>query len=204
MELQTLNISKRYNRKTILKAVSFTARPGHAVALTGANGSGKTTLIKILTHIIRPDKGTVRFLLDGKPLTRDEIKSHIGLIGPYLRLYQELTAYENLRFAARLRKTPHAEERINELARQTGLLPHLNKTVHAFSSGMQQRLKYIFALLSEPSFLFVDEPRSNLDNAGVDWVYALLENYKKEHVLVFATNDMQDVQFADEVVDVAE
>ncbi|RMH62123.1 MAG: ABC transporter ATP-binding protein [Calditrichaeota bacterium] len=203
MLLETQHISKRYNRKSILKDISFTARPGHAVALTGFNGSGKTTLIKILTHIIRPDEGGVRYHLSGTILRTEEVKQHIGLVGPYLQLYQELTAFENLQFAARLRQVPHAEKRIGELAEEVGLSAHLNKRVHAFSSGMQQRLKYLFAILSKPEFLFIDEPRSNLDSAGVAWVYHLLEKYKQDRVVVFATNDEQDLTYADEVVAVA-
>ncbi len=172
------------------------------MAITGPNGSGKTTLIKILTQIIRPDKGTLSFYRDSDKLVRESINKHIGLIGPYLQLYQELTAYENLRFIAQLRRVPHAEKRIRELTAAVGLDKHIHRAVHTYSSGMKQRLKYLFALMGDPDFLFVDEPTSNLDRDGIKWVYQLLDEWKKDKVLVFATNDEQDLNYADEVVTV--
>ncbi|HED09203.1 MAG TPA: ABC transporter ATP-binding protein [Caldithrix abyssi] len=202
MHLQVEKIYKKYNRRYILKNISFTAKQGQSVAITGPNGSGKTTLIKILTQIIRPDKGTLVFYLDNHKLSPENLNRHIGLIGPYLQLYQELTAYENLRFISQLRRVPHAEKRIKELAAAVGLERHIHRAVHTYSSGMKQRLKYLFAIMGDPDFLFVDEPTSNLDKDGISWVYQLLDEWKRDKVLVFATNDEQDLNYADEVVTV--
>ena len=202
MHLQVEKIYKKYNRRYILKNISFTAKQGQSVAITGPNGSGKTTLIKILTQIIRPDKGTLVFYLDNHKLSPENLNRHIGLIGPYLQLYQELTAYENLRFISQLRRVPHAEKRIKELVAAVGLERHIHRAVHTYSSGMKQRLKYLFAIMGDPDFLFVDEPTSNLDKDGISWVYQLLDEWKRDKVLVFATNDEQDLNYADEVVTV--
>ncbi len=202
MHLQVEKIYKKYNRRYILKNISFTAKQGQGIAITGPNGSGKTTLIKILTQIVRPDKGVLKYYRGKEQLAPENINRHIGLIGPYLQLYQELTAYENLRFISELRKVSHADRRIRELAGSVGLEKHMHRPVHTYSSGMKQRLKYLFALMGDPDFLFVDEPTSNLDKEGISWVYQLLDDWKKDKVLVFATNDEQDLNYADEVVTV--
>ena len=202
MKLQVDNIYKRYNRRYILKDISFTAARGQSVALTGPNGSGKTTLIKVLSQIVRPEKGEMQFSIEDTIIPREELNRHIGLVGPYLQLYQELTAYENLIFIAGLRRVNNAVDRIKKLAGEVGLEKHMHRAVHTYSSGMKQRLKYMFALMGDPDYLFVDEPTSNLDKAGIDWVYSLLAGWKKEKVLVFATNDEPDLEFADKVVSV--
>ncbi|HHM02142.1 MAG TPA: ABC transporter ATP-binding protein [Caldithrix abyssi] len=202
MKLQVNNLYKRYNRRYILKDISFTAARGQSIALTGPNGSGKTTLIKVLSQIVRPDKGEVHFSIGDTVIPREELNRHIGLVGPYLQLYQELTAYENLIFIAGLRRVDNAGDRIKKLAAEVGLEKHMHRAVHTYSSGMKQRLKYMFALMGDPDYLFVDEPTSNLDKAGIAWVYRLLARWKKEKVLVFATNDEPDLEFADKVVSV--
>ncbi len=200
--LQINSLTVRLDGRTVLEDINIDVNRGEIVAILGPNGGGKTTLIKILTQIIRPDKGTLVFYLDNHKLSPENLNRHIGLIGPYLQLYQELTAYENLRFISQLRRVPHAEKRIKELAAAVGLERHIHRAVHTYSSGMKQRLKYLFAIMGDPDFLFVDEPTSNLDKDGISWVYQLLDEWKRDKVLVFATNDEQDLNYADEVVTV--
>lgn len=202
MILRAKQIVKRYDKHIVLRNINFEVTNGTSLAIIGSNGSGKTTLIKILANLIAPTRGSVVYQQDDKTIPRENIYRHIGLVGPYLQLYQELTARENLYFFARMRNISHYKERISELMENLGLKGRENDSVKAYSSGMQQRLKYVAALLHRPEVLLVDEPRSNLDEKGIETVYALLREQKKRGILIIATNDNEDLQLADHTLKV--
>ncbi len=197
MKIKAKQIVKRYGKHIVLRNINFEVANGVSLAIIGSNGSGKTTLIKILANLIAPTRGSVTYQQNGKTIPRENIYRHIGLVGPYLQLYQELTARENLYFFARMRNIPRYKERIAELMETLGLKGREDDAVKAYSSGMQQRLKYVAALLHRPEVLLVDEPRSNLDEKGIETVYALLREQKKHGILIIATNDNEDLQLAD-------
>ena len=75
--------------------------------------------------------------------------------------------------------------------------------VKSYSSGMNQRLKYVFALMSEPEILLLDEPTSNLDKEGMNTVYEIMRQQKSEGILLIATNDEEDLKYGDQQIAVA-
>lgn len=197
MRLSANAISKDFAEKTIFKNLTFEAESGVCLAILGPNGSGKTTLMRILSHLILPTSGTIKYFDNETPIPAEQIFQHIGYLGPYLELYQDLSAMENLQFFSKIRGMKEFEARIFELMERFGLKGREDDAVKTYSSGMKQRLKYVFALLHEPRILFVDEPRSNLDEEGIRLVYEVLNKYKKEHLLIMATNDAEDLKLAD-------
>ncbi len=202
MKIKAEKIVKRYGNHIVLRNIHFEISDGASLAVIGSNGSGKTTLIKILANLIAPTRGSVVYQLNGKAIPRENIFRHIGLVGPYLQLYQELTARENLYFFARMRNVDGFKMRVAELMEILGLKGREDDAVKAYSSGMQQRLKYVAALLHRPKVLLVDEPRSNLDEKGIATVYELLKEQKKQGILIIATNDNEDLQLADQTLKV--
>jgi heme exporter protein A len=200
MQLIAESITKTFDEHIIFKDISFTALPGRCLAILGPNGSGKTTLMRILSKLLLPTRGMVTFKEDERILNDSEIRYRIGFLGPYLELYQDLSALENLSFFARIRGLKGYQPAMYLLLEQFGLKGREHDPVRAYSSGMKQRLKYVFALLHQPDVLFVDEPRSNLDAEGISRVYDLFTEYKKERLLILATNDREDLRFADEQI----
>ena len=85
---------------------------------------------------------------------------------------------------------------------QVGLKGRAHDPVKEYSSGMKQRLKYAFAILTSPDILFLDEPTSNLDKEGIEVVYSIMQNQRQDKILVFATNDESDLKLADKVVQI--
>ena len=197
MRLSAKNISKDFAERTIFKKLTFEAESGTCLAILGPNGSGKTTLMRILSHLILPTSGTIRYFEGDTSIPPEQIFQHIGFLGPYLELYQDLSAMENLRFFSKIRGMNNFEPRIFELMEHFGLKGREDDAVKTYSSGMKQRLKYVFALLHEPQILFVDEPRSNLDEKGIDLVYEVLQAFRKKRLLIMATNDTEDLKLAD-------
>lgn len=197
MRLTVQNLRKDFTEKTIFKDLCFEAASGQGLAVLGPNGSGKTTLLRVLANLTRPTSGEVSYHDDTNEIRLDSIYREIGYLGPYLELYQDLTARENLEFFSKIRGLDNFKSRISELMDKFGLNGRDDDTVKTYSSGMKQRLKYIFALLHQPQILFVDEPRSNLDESGIHTVYEVLTEYKKEHLLIIATNDKKDLKLTD-------
>ncbi len=198
MKIRAENISKHYNRNYLFRNLSFEIGQGECLAVLGANGSGKTTLIKILCALQRPASGKIHYENNGTVIKREDIYAHIGLISPYLELYDELTAKENLDFFAAIKDASENERKeMSKMCSRLKIADKLNVRVKAYSSGMKQRLKYVLALMGAPEILFVDEPGTNLDEEGINIVYDLLRDYKKTGVLVIATNEKQDLILAD-------
>lgn len=199
MKLQTQNISKKFNGRSVLRDLSVSVEKGQSLAITGPNGSGKTTFMRILCGLMQADSGDVTYEINTSTLPLEKRNEHIGLVGPYIQLYQELTAFENLEFVARLKSIDGYQEKIFSLMAMLGLKGREHDQAKTYSSGMKQRLKYAFALLAQPSFLFIDEPTSNLDKTGIETIYEIMRTQKQKGILVFATNDAVDLKLADEV-----
>ncbi len=188
--LTVSGLSKEFNRRMIFRNVSFTISTGEALALTGKNGSGKSTLIKILSGVLTPFKGNVVFTVNGARIGPDDIKSAIGLVSPYLQLYDEFTGLENLLVLSSIRSNGSIRAgRAEALLDRFGLAARQHDLVRGYSSGMKQRLKYAFALLHAPGVLLLDEPTSNLDAEGIEVVRQVVREQQKTGVLILATND---------------
>jgi heme exporter protein A len=116
-----------------------------------------------------------------------------------LSLYDHLTAEENLKFFASVAGDRVTGKEINNLLKGVGLEGRGLDDVAGYSSGMKQRLKYAVALLNKPAFLFLDEPTSNLDEAGKKIVTEIIERYRTESIIVIATNEKQEYGLAGEI-----
>ncbi len=186
-------ITKRFNRRLIFQDLSFTLASGESMAITGKNGSGKSTLVKILCGLLSPTKGVVRYTAGKRTLTTDHVRDRLGLVSPYLQMYDEFTGIENLELLSKIRSnTESLHERAESVLNRVGLWERRNDFVRTYSSGMKQRLKYAFALLHQPEVLVLDEPTSNLDADGVVMVTKVLGDQQQSGILIIATNDTDE------------
>jgi heme exporter protein A len=199
------DVAKRYDMRVVFKAVSGQATPGEALVITGPNGSGKSTLLTILCGLLRPTRGAIRYQRSGGgDLAREEWRRHIGVVAPSMAVYEELTAVENLRFYARVRGLVAHDADLATLLSSVGLDPARKTAVRGFSTGMAQRLKIAQALLHEPEVLFLDEPSSNLDPDGQDWLEGRVRELLDEgRTIVLATNDRREMKWGSRHVSLA-
>lgn len=198
------DVAKRYDLRVIFRGMSGRALPGEVLVLTGPNGSGKSTLLAILCGLLRPTRGTVSYSRGGEVIEREAWRRHLGVVAPSMAVYEELDAIENLRFFARVRGLHDADDRCRQCLEMVGLDPARKTTVRGYSTGMAQRLKIAQALLHGPAVLFLDEPGSNLDPAGQDW----LEKHVKDlagagSTVVLATNDRREMEWGSQHVALA-
>ena len=202
MTLTLSGVSKEFNRRSIFRDVSFAVGNGDSLVITGRNGSGKSTLVKILCGLLSPTKGTIACTLEGKSIEYDNVRNHIGLVSPYLQLYDEFTGLENLELLSEIRSDHEVEKgRIEQVLQDVGLWERRNDFLRTYSSGMRQRLKYAFAVVHKPDILVLDEPTANLDSDGIDMVKRRVDEQKKTSVLIIATNDAEEATWCAKRID---
>lgn len=189
-----------FNRRVVFDGVHFSIQTGQTLLISGRNGAGKSTLVKILAGVLTPSAGTVTVSsADGGGIFGRQ--SLVGLVSPYLSMYDEFSAEENLRHVAAIRGLSYDRGFADDLFRRVALFARKDDPLRAYSSGMKQRAKYAAALLHRPSVLLLDEPMANLDAEGVDIVRGLMAEQTGGGALVVATNDLSDVARYDERVD---
>jgi heme exporter protein A len=199
------DVAKRFDQRVVFRSVSGEAVPSGVLAVTGPNGSGKSTLLAILCGLLRPTAGSVRYLsADGTVIERTDWRRLLGAVAPAMSLYEELDALENLRFLAWVRGLEHIHDRCRDCLEQVGLDPGRQTPVGSFSTGMHQRLKIAQAMLHEPEVLFLDEPGSNLDPSGRDWLEGWVGSQVAAGVtVVLATNDPREMTWGTSHVSLA-
>lgn len=191
---------RRGDRRTIeaLRGIDLEVRTGEFVGLLGRNAAGKTTLLKIIATLLLPTRGEVR--IDGIDAIRHPAKVR-PLLGVVLAgeriLYWKLTALENLTLFGGLHNMPRrdARKRAEELLERVGLSDFANVTVEKFSTGMRKRLAIARALMHRPPLLLLDEPTAGLDPHGVEDVWMVLRELRREGVTVLmATHNMLEAE----------
>ena len=187
------NVTKIYGRRLIFNKLNKEFNSGNIYGLSGRNGSGKSTLSKIIAGIISPTSGKVIHKSDDKIIQSEELHNHIGFVSPYLVLYDEFTAEENLIHFSKIRGIKYDSERASYLLNQFGIYDRRSDLLRAYSSGMKQRMKFIFALQHEPKLLLLDEPTSNLDSAGKDKVYEVVKTLADKTLVIVASNEESDL-----------
>ncbi len=169
-------IARRFGARWVLRGVSLNVRSGEIVGLLGANGSGKSTLLRIFATLLRPNAGTARICGHDVVADPDAVRTEIGFLAHACGLYDDLSAVENLAFAAAMHGTDPV--RAGGALERVGLAGVARERVRGFSAGMQRRLALARMLLGRPRVLLLDEPYSNLDADGI----ALMNDVIRETV----------------------
>ena len=181
--------------------VNFEVQPGEIFGYLGPNGAGKTTTIRLLTGLLRPTQGTAT--VNGYDILHDShgIKRSIGVVPENSNIYNELSAWDNLIFAAELYSVPRGErgKRAGELLAKFDLHERGRAKVKGFSNGMKRRLTIAMALVHRPSILFLDEPTTALDVRGAVLVRDLIRQLRDEGITVFLTTHY--IEEADQLCD---
>ncbi|MFA3783346.1 ATP-binding cassette domain-containing protein [Melioribacteraceae bacterium 4301-Me] len=199
LELQ--KVTKIYGRRLIFDELDYKFYPAKIYGIAGPNGAGKSTLSKIILGLLSPTKGKVFHYFNSHTIEPEKLHNHIGFTAPYLFLYDEFTAEENLNFFSRIRGVRYDNEKKNYLFNKLGLYDRKDDFVKSYSSGMKQRLKFIFAIIHSPELILLDEPTSNLDNEGKEKVYELLNEQANEKLIIIASNDDNDLALCSEIID---
>jgi len=185
------NVWKYYGDYPALRGISFEAQRGACVAMLGRNGAGKTTLLRILAGLSRPSRGAVRVL--GMDCLSPDVRRATGVLGHGIGIYDELSAYENLRLFAALYGLERPHQAALEWLERTGLERVRDGLVREFSRGMRQRLAVARAFLHRPSLLLLDEPFTALDDRAIALLQGLLrESLASGSTIVMSTHQLRE------------
>ena len=190
------NVTKTYN-KTVkaLDDVSFDVSGGEIVGFIGPNGSGKTTTMKLLTGIIKADKGKIS--VNGFDIREDPIKAKqsIGYIADSPDMFLRLKGTEFLELIGDIYKVSEKDrrERISSLSEKFGLTEALSSPMMSYSHGMRQKMMVIAALLHKPPVWILDEPMIGLDPKSAFELKQLMRDHTKEGNAVFFSTHVLEV-----------
>jgi heme exporter protein A len=198
--IQSKSLSKSFGRRLIFKDIDFNWKKNGIFGISGPNGSGKSTLVKIIAGLIVPSKGKITHQNSNEDIIAEKLHNHIGFVSPYIVLYEEFSAWENLNIFTKIRGVEFKEVFVSDLLKKFLIHERRNDLVKTYSSGMKQRLKFIFALMHLPDLLILDEPTSNLDEEGKKVVYDIVEEEGKNRIVIITSNEKTDLNLCGEIL----
>lgn len=199
MSIEVKNLVKKFDNRLVIDNVSFKVDDGEVLAVVGFSGSGKSTILKIICGLLEKDGGEIS--------TSD---GDIAMVFQYSALFDSLNVFNNIAFALKERKEfrkKFNEKKLQEIVEQklkmVGLEGIEKKYPAALSGGMQKRVSFARAIVTEPQTILYDEPTAGLDPIAStlieDYIVRLKEETKASSIVV--THQMSTIQrTADKVV----
>ncbi len=196
--IETVDLTKNYDSVTVVDRLNLRIGEGEIFGFLGPNGAGKTTTILMLLGLTEPTSGVARIC--GYNSTREplKVKRISGYVPEKVGFYEDLTAYSNLVYTARLNgfSTELTTQKIGEALDIVGLSEVANHNVGTFSRGMEQRLAIADMLIKMPKVAFMDEPTTGIDPEGVKEVLDLISRIAREQgmTVIMSSHQLPYVQ----------
>jgi ABC-2 type transport system ATP-binding protein len=197
--LELVDLSKKFKHLYAVKNFNMFIEKGEIIGLLGPNGAGKSTAISMLSSLLEPTSGDVRF--NNKSILKKPapLRKVIGVVPQEIALYTDLTAEENLRFFGRIYrlKGTQLDQKIDEVLEVIGLFDRRKDVVKTFSGGMKRRLNIGVALLHDPEFIIMDEPTVGIDPQSRNYILETVKrlNEEKQMTVLYTSHYMEEVDF---------
>lgn len=191
------NITKKYGDKTVVCNESFTIFKGDIIGFIGPNGAGKSTSINMMSTLVAPESGSILF--NGENITKNNLhyKNALGIVPQDLAIYEDLNAYDNVKFFCSLYGIRGSElkTKVEKALRFVELWDRRKELPSKFSGGMKRRLNIACAIAHEPELLIMDEPTVGIDpqsrNNILEAVKAL---NSKGTTVVYTSHYMEEIE----------
>jgi daunorubicin resistance ABC transporter ATP-binding subunit len=187
-------LTKAYSETTGIFDVSLEVPAGTVMALLGPNGAGKTTALRILSTLLRPDRGTVRVGGIDALAQPDRVQALIGVANQAAAIDERLSGRANLAVFSRLHRLPWAvaRQRTAELLERFDLTDAADKVARGYSGGMRRKLDLAVSLIGRPSVIFLDEPTTGLDPASRHTLWDIISGLVRDGTTVLLTTQYLD------------
>ncbi len=196
--LETKQLRKTFKSSVAVEGVSLYLEEGESVGLLGPNGAGKSTTISMMSTLLPPTSGEVRY--NGKDVLKHPgvLRDVIGVVPQEIALYTELSAYENMKFFGKLYglRGKKLEKRIEEVLDLIGLTDRKKDSIETYSGGMKRRINIGVTLLHEPQILIMDEPTVGIDPQSRNYILDMIRelNRKKNITILYTSHYMEEVE----------
>lgn len=197
--VEVKNLKKSFKETKVLQGVDFTIQKGEIFALLGSNGAGKTTAIKILSTLLKADRGTAKingFNVNENP---EAVRGAISLTGQFAAVDDMLTGRENLILVAKLREEAHPKQIADDLLQRFGLTEAAHRRASTYSGGMTRRLDIAMSLVGSPAVIFLDEPTTGLDPEARQEVWKTIKELSDNGTTILLTT--QYLEEAEQLAD---
>lgn len=197
--LELVDLSKKFKQSYAVKNLNMFIEKGEIVGLLGPNGAGKSTAISMLSSLVDPTAGDVRFNNKSMLKKPGPLRKVIGMVPQEIALYNDLTAEENLRFFGRIYRLTgtHLKQKIDEVLELIGLTERRKDIVKTFSGGMKRRLNIGVSLLHDPELIIMDEPTVGIDPQSRNYILKTVKQLNKEKgmTVLYTSHYMEEVEF---------
>lgn len=186
-DIKAQGLTKSFAGFEALRGVDLDIGKGEFFTLFGPNGAGKTTFIRILATLAKPSSGSLTVSGFDAKKEPDNVRRITGVISHDPFLYENLSAFENIKFFGTLYGIDDTDGRAEEVIKQVGLGMRMHDLVRNFSRGMKQRLAVARAIVHEPRILLLDEPYTGLDQHGAKVFGEMLTLIKSQNCTILMT-----------------
>jgi hypothetical protein len=195
VNLEIKDLTKVYNKKTVLDNISFEVKDGEFLSILGPSGCGKTTLLKILIGIENSTSGKI--LKKGKDITKlDSSKRGMGIVFQNYALFPNMTVLDNVMYALnlKLKNKEEAKKEALKMIEVVNMEEHIKKYPHELSGGQQQRVAIARTLALNPDIILFDEPMSALDADNRLGLRKELKDIQKKFktTMIYITHDQEE------------
>ena len=202
------NVSLQYDaRHTALRDINIQIGKGEFVFVVGPSGAGKSTFVRIITHELVPEQGTVFVnglkINDLKQSKVPYYRRTLGIVFQDFRLLTEKTVFENIAFVLRVTGAKSAEirEKVNRVLDLVGLKGRANELPTKLSGGEQQRVALARAIVNRPDILLADEPTGNVDQETAGEIMDIfVQMHQLKKTVVIVTHDMDVAMKCENVI----
>jgi len=184
------HFSAGQSKITLFKELSLTLNAGRSYAIVGPSGAGKSSLLMLIAGLEEPKQGKIHFSDGLQFMTKQQLRKKSGFIFQQFHLLPELDALGNLALPLRLQGDKQAYEKAQYWLEKIGLSDRSKHRPNQLSGGEQQRIAIARAFVSEPKFIFADEPTGNLDEITSSFISDLMFDISAEQkcALVMVTH----------------
>lgn len=196
--LEVEGLKKTYKATKAVDGVQLYLNHGESVGLLGPNGAGKSTTISMMSTLITPTSGDVRYNKKSVLKHPDIIRPVLGVVPQEIALYEELSAYENMKFFGKIYglSGKKLEKKVDEVLELVGLSDRKKERIKRYSGGMKRRINIAVALMHEPEVLIMDEPTVGIDPQSRSYILDMVRqlNREKGMTVLYTSHYMEEVE----------
>ena len=190
------NLVKIFDKRKIIKNISFDVSENSVVGILGKNGAGKTTLLGMLMGLILPSSGKIEILGEDLNIKKNEILKKINFQSPYVDLPKKMTVEQNLYFYSRLYGIKNFKDIVNDLVNKLKMKDLIKKSYGSLSAGQKTKVNLCKALINNPKLLLLDEPTASLDPETSIFIREFLLKFQKKNnsSILITSHNLDEIQ----------